>query len=615
MEDITFMTGKHIQRTLYVGIPIFVLWCMSASAAEFVVNEINDLPDNNLGDGVAITERGTVSLRSAIDEANRLPGEDRISFEYPVIRGDMDFGLLKLDSSVIITDHLIIINPQYMLLSFRAMAPNKFRVLEVASGVNVYIDGIFIEEGGPPSHSIRADRGACMYIHPGAKVILTGCMFQSGVATEAGGCIYVDHAELAVSATISGDSEKNGGAIFNDHGFIYISDGSTIGGTAEEHGGAIYNDHGYVIFEHRGYDCAFYNAQASIEGGGLYSNGGVVSFNSVSFLSNSAARGGALYIAGGAHLEMFGCSAKENSATSEGGVIYLESGSLYATMCTFGQNSAGGSGGAIYVAGGESYLLNCTITQNTATTEGTGCGGGIFVSGGLCTIGNSILAENTSTASSTCADISGVLNSLGHNLIGISEGGNGYLPSDLLGYSASPLSSVLQFTMNHEGRPYSPQNIYVPQIGSPVIDAGDTALLFNPNFVGSPCYDARLTCCPRVRNGTVDIGAIEVQEGSIDLTCEGTHSADYDHSGHIGLGEVLRIVQFFNSESFHCQSGTEDGYAPGPGDTACTAHSADYNPQDWVINLSELLRIIQFYNSGGYHTCPESEDGFCPNLV
>ncbi len=448
-----------------------------------------------------------------------------------------------------------------------------------------------------------------MYIHPASKVSIARCSFQDGLATEAGGCVYVDHAELYASASFSGDSEKDGGALYNDHGFVYIDDYGTIGGSAAGHGGAIYNKHGCFVL---GCDNAFFNSYATTDGGALYSDGGVVFLNSVSLLSNSAARGGALYISGGAHVEMFGCSAKGNSATSDGGVIYLESGSLYATMCTFGQNSAGGSGGALYMTGGEAYLLNCTITQNTAATEGTGCGGGVFVNGGLCTMGNSILAENVSTASSSCADISGVLNSLGHNLIGISEGGNGYVPSDLLGYVASPLSPVLQFTMNHEGRPYSPQNIYIPLSGSPVIDAGDTSLLFSPNFVGSPCFDARLGCCPRVRNGAVDIGAIEMQEGSIDLTCDGTHNADYNHDGRIGLNEILRVTQFYNSDSFHCETGTEDGYAPGPGDTTCALHSADYNPQDWAIGLSELLRLIQFYNSSGYHPCTGSEDGFCP---
>lgn len=92
------------------------------------------------------------------------------------------------------------------------------------------------------------------------------------------------------------------------------------------------------------------------------------------------------------------------------------------------------------------------------------------------------------------------------------------------------------------------------------------------------------------------------------------HNADTSQDHAIGLGEVLRVIQFYNSGGLSCGTGTEDGYAPGPGDTDCAAHNSDYNPQDWDINLSELLRLIQFYNAGGYAPCSDdgAEDGYCP---
>ena len=100
------------------------------------------------------------------------------------------------------------------------------------------------------------------------------------------------------------------------------------------------------------------------------------------------------------------------------------------------------------------------------------------------------------------------------------------------------------------------------------------------------------------------------------FTLDGTpghHTGDQNGDNEIDLSELLRVIQFFNSAGYHCESGTEDDYAPGPGDTAsCLPHASDYNPQDWEVNLSELLRIVQFFNSGGYHASPEGEDGFCP---
>ncbi len=95
-----------------------------------------------------------------------------------------------------------------------------------------------------------------------------------------------------------------------------------------------------------------------------------------------------------------------------------------------------------------------------------------------------------------------------------------------------------------------------------------------------------------------------------------THSADQDGDGMIRLGELLRVIQFYNSGGYSCAltpGATEDGYAPGiDGHKVCAPHASDYNPQDWIINLSELLRAIQFYNSDGYRPCVDGEDGYCP---
>ena len=142
-------------------------------------------------------------------------------------------------------------------------------------------------------------------------------------------------------------------------------------------------------------------------------------------------------------------------------------------------------------------------------------------------------------------------------------------------------------------------------------------------------------------------------EGEEPIEGEGQiehHTADQNADYIIGLSELLRVIQFFNSGGFHCQAGTEDGYAPGPASEKgeqlsvpaldlsedssisdarkpdlsrrssaprgtkadCTPHASDYNPHDWTIGLSELLRLIQFFNSVGYHPCPGSEDNFCP---
>jgi uncharacterized repeat protein (TIGR02543 family) len=98
------------------------------------------------------------------------------------------------------------------------------------------------------------------------------------------------------------------------------------------------------------------------------------------------------------------------------------------------------------------------------------------------------------------------------------------------------------------------------------------------------------------------------------------HAADQNADGIIQLSpELTRLIQFYNHRGYHCQAGSEDGYAPGPAgaasdDTACGPHQADQNG-DWEIELSpDLTRLIQFYNSGGYHCATGTEDGYAPTV-
>lgn len=92
----------------------------------------------------------------------------------------------------------------------------------------------------------------------------------------------------------------------------------------------------------------------------------------------------------------------------------------------------------------------------------------------------------------------------------------------------------------------------------------------------------------------------------------GIHSADKDQNWSVSMSELLRAIQLYNSRAYHCEAGTEDGFAPYEGSTSCKPHASDYDPQDWRISLHELLRLIQFYNSKGYQLCEGSEDGYCP---
>ncbi|HPO16866.1 MAG TPA: matrixin family metalloprotease [Candidatus Hydrogenedentes bacterium] len=115
-----------------------------------------------------------------------------------------------------------------------------------------------------------------------------------------------------------------------------------------------------------------------------------------------------------------------------------------------------------------------------------------------------------------------------------------------------------------------------------------------------------------VSDGVTTLESEEVSLLVYPVPPSGQHVVDQNGDWVIGLSELLRVIQFFNSGAFHCQAGSEDGYAPGAGDQTCTAYGADYNPQDWRITLTEVLRIIQFFNSACYHVEAGSEDGYAP---
>lgn len=110
------------------------------------------------------------------------------------------------------------------------------------------------------------------------------------------------------------------------------------------------------------------------------------------------------------------------------------------------------------------------------------------------------------------------------------------------------------------------------------------------------------------QNVSVNAGTITVKRNV------NTHSADTNKDWSISLSELLRVIQLFNAREYHCDSSSEDGYAPFSGDRNCGYHKSDYNPRDWKIQLNELLRLIQFFNfpAGSFHPDMHGEDGYNP---
>jgi hypothetical protein len=183
-----------------------------------------------------------------------------------------------------------------------------------------------------------------------------------------------------------------------------------------------------------------------------------------------------------------------------------------------GQND--GTGGGIWTSVAESRstrISHSTITNNTAdaNSSGNGSGGGIFVAGsGSLVLDHSIVAANIDN-STIAPDVDAV--SAGSNvtvtaefsLIGRNTGsglaatpiGRSDAFGNLIGTAAAPIDPLLGPLMNNGGR--TPTHSLLP--GSPALNAGD------PDFMPPPDFDQRGAGFPRIRNGRIDIGALEGQ--------------------------------------------------------------------------------------------------------
>jgi predicted outer membrane repeat protein len=336
------------------------------------------------------------------------------------------------------------------------------------------------------NNSAGANGGGGLY-NVGA-VTLTACSFTGNSVTSsaaAGGALENISSGTATinnctftsnTATGSGSSACSGAAVANS-GTMSISGSTYSGNVAASNGGAIYND-------------------------------GNLTLNASSFLNNSASADGGAIRSGGV-LTVTACTFAGNSVTSVGGALDSSDTTLTMTNCTFANNTAGSNGAAIMAdsGSGTATLTNCTITANTVTgTASSTLGSGIYA-GRAITLRNTIVAGNFRGPSSgpLADDIAGTLASASsYNFIG--TGGGGGLTAGVNGNQVGVANAGLGTLGNNGG----PTLTIALLSGSLAIDRGSNS------FVTSGETDQR--GLSRVSNGTVDIGAFEVQAAATTQT-------------------------------------------------------------------------------------------------
>lgn len=334
---------------------------------------------------------------------------------------------------------------------------------------------------------------------------------------------------LNKSVTINGPGAANlkvsgnqVGRVFNVYPFASVTiSGLTVCDGRSAPGGGIFN-YGNLVMN----SCMISNnSVVSLTigdgqgGGGIYNIGSIV-LNSCTLCNNRAGDGG------------LGFSSIPTGSGGHGGAIYTTN-SAVLVQCTLFNNSAGtggsgspgglsggggaggpgGLGGAIAAAGGTLQLITCTVAMNNPGAGGpggsdlmgnTGSPGPSGANGGIANFGSQVSLINTIVGANNgggAPDVAGAFTSLGHNLIGTTNGAIGFTNGVNGDVTAGPGLGAPGFY----GGPAATRILTLLLLpGSPALNAGDDAIL-------SPPYQLTVDerGLSRKVGAHVDIGAYE----------------------------------------------------------------------------------------------------------
>jgi hypothetical protein len=418
---------------------------------------------------------GLLSLREAIGFANTDPqGNSNITFSSNVFSSPRTIALTGLQLELSKTNGTESITGP--AAGVTVSGGGLSRVLQVDAGVTASLSGLTITRGK------TAGTGGGLYNLGTAA--LTDCTVSGNSASTQGGGLMSRGTASLTDCTVSGNSASFGGGVYGARGATALTNCTVSGNSALGLG----------------------------QGGG---GGGLAFLANTTTLTNCTISGNSslgTYGSGGGLQPAYGttaltnCTISGNSAPYNGGGLANYGDSTSLMNCTISGNSSSLFGGGLGANSGTTALTNCTVSGNSA-----GFGGGVYnrsSSAGGVAVGNTIVAGNT--ASTSGPDAVGTITSLGHNLIGATDGSTGWVGSDRTGTAAAPLIPLLAPPGNYGG----PTQTMPLLPGSPAIDAGSST--------AAPALDQR----GQGRVGAVDIGAFESQGFTLAGTSGGGQSTD-----------------------------------------------------------------------------------------
>jgi len=302
--------------------------------------------------------------------------------------------------------------------------------------------------------------GGGIFNGPNALLTINGGMISENSTTRAGGGIennagFVTLNNLTLNNNLA--AINGGGLHTSGPGTVTMSGGEAQGNVANAEGGALWNSaSGSMVIEAaliQGNRAS--GADADQGGGGLFSDGGLLSVSNSTIISNTAdgaaGSGGGILVVPGSTLQVAGGVIANNHANRAGGGIEVNGTTekmAYATITAIeltgnSTGAAPGNGGALHITGAaEVKVSEATVTDYQAAAEGGGLwnsavgmllvvdsvltgnvatgndpdqgGGGLFNDGGTMTVVNTTLTDNHATG--TAGSGGGILATVGSEL-------------------------------------------------------------------------------------------------------------------------------------------------------------------------------------------------------
>jgi hypothetical protein len=468
------------------------------------------------------------------------------------------------NNSLVVAHDVNITGPGAGQLTVRrstAVGTPNFRIIEVRGTPTIAISGVTLAGGN------LSGAGAGVFFS-GGVLTLTDVTFSGNATTDGGrgGGLYVNGGSAVLSnSSVINNAVLNGGS----GGGIYVNDGTMSLINSSVSG----------------------NTAGSGSGAGIFNSGALL-------VTNSAITGNAANTAGG----FFG-GGLYSTGSSGASVTIINS--------TFSGNNAGAGGGICTF--GPVAMTNTTVAGNNATNAG---GGVLIANPTTVTLRNTIVASNTLGVGGTGPDLSGTFASQDYNLIGNTSG------ATFTGETTHNIANVNPL-LGPLGNNGGPTLTHALLTCSPALNAGSNALALDQN--SSPLLtDQRGVGFNRISNGTVDIGAFELQAAAPTLFIEqgGSDLAAVDsvtwvrgpfalsNSHNFSSDQRTRIVFFatdlgftrltqpdINTLSVQIGGNSYAVEAVGPNSTTCGSYVVFRLPPDLAPNTYPLGVRIRGVNS------------------